>query len=350
MQQTSRFRALLASPDEELCNRTESLFESLEGQVDLLPDGEALLAAAPDLRVGSVVLLDSRMSAVDNGQLLAAMHESGVAKRASIAVISHGYSERTEITNLTQAQLAHPEQFPGDMWLQRLSDGVIDDIIPRNADGLQWRTHLNTLRRGHLLRSELEHLRETTLVQAEHDRLTGALNREAILSILFRETDRVQRMGGSLCVILIDIDDFGHWNSQLGIEACDELLRQVSSRTEKLLRSYDLMGRLGNDEFLIALPGCSPINAVMLAERLRMDVFAVPFDLPSTRVVLTACFAIASSNGRSPVVVLREAEQTMADARLKGPDTIRSATQSAHSGEQRPGIFPGNRDPNLVLW
>lgn len=350
MMQPSRFRALLASPDEDLCNRTESLFDSMEGQVEMLPDGEALLAAASELRAGSVVLLDSQIAAVGNGQLLAAMHESGVAKRASIGVISHGYCEKTEISKLSDAQLAHPEQFPADLWLQRLRDGVVDDIIPRNADRLQWSTHLNTLRRGHLLRCELEHLRETTLVLAEHDRLTGALNREAILSILFRETDRVQRMGGSLCAILIDIDDFGHWNSQLGIEACDELLRQVSTRIEKLLRSYDLMGRLGNDEFLIALPGCSPINAVMLAERLRMDVFAVPFDLPSTRVMLTACFAVASSNGRSPVVVLREAEQTMADARLKGPDTIRSSKQSSLAGETRPGIFPGNRDPNLVLW
>uniref|UniRef100_E6QK30 GGDEF domain-containing protein n=1 Tax=mine drainage metagenome TaxID=410659 RepID=E6QK30_9ZZZZ len=350
MLQSSRFQVLLASPDEDLRNRTESLLESLDAGVKTLPDGEALLAAVSGLRVGSVVLLDSQIATVGNGQLLAALHETGVAKRSSIAVISHGHSDKTEIPDPAHAQLAYPEQFPAELWLQRLRDGMIDDIVPRNANLLQWSTHLNTLRRGHLLRSEVEHLRETTLAQAEHDRLTGALNREAILSVLFRETDRVQRMGGSLCVILIDIDDFGHWNSQLGIEACDELLRQISSRIGKLLRSYDLLGRLGNDEFLIALPGCSPVNAVMLAERLRMDVFAMPFDLPSTRVMLTSCFAIASSNGRSPVVVLREAEQTMDDARLKGPDTIRSARQSPFLGETRPGIFPGNRDPNLVLW
>ena len=75
--------------------------------------------------------------------------------------------------------------------------------------------------------------------------------------MLFRETDRVQRTKASLCMVLFDIDDFGHWNSRLGSDACDELLCKVVSRTTRLLRSYDLFGRPGKDEFLVALPGCS---------------------------------------------------------------------------------------------
>ena len=76
--------------------------------------------------------------------------------------------------------------------------------------------------------------------------------------MLFRETDRAQRMNSSMCLVLFDIDDFGHWNSRLGVDACDELLCQVANRTGALLRSYDMLGRPGMDEFLIALPACSP--------------------------------------------------------------------------------------------
>ena len=59
-------------------------------------------------------------------------------------------------------------------------------------------------------------LREAAALNAQMDRLTGVYNRETMLSMMFRETDRVQRMKSSLCVILFDIDDFGHWNLAAG--------------------------------------------------------------------------------------------------------------------------------------
>jgi diguanylate cyclase (GGDEF)-like protein len=147
-------------------------------------------------------------------------------------------------------------------------------------------------------------------------------NREALLAMLFRETDRVQRQNSSLCLVLFDIDDFGHWNSRLGVDACDELLCQVVRRTTRLLRSYDVLGRPGKDEFLVVLPGCSATNAMMLAERLRMDVFSLPFHVAGESIRLSACFGLASSIGRSPVVVLREAEQALERARAAGPESI----------------------------
>ena len=87
-----------------------------------------------------------------------------------------------------------------------------------------------------------------------------------MLSMMFRETDRVQRMNSSLCLILFDIDDFGHWNSRLGSDACDELLCQVVARTTRLLRSYDILGRAGQGRvsaraarlFQQSMPSCSP--------------------------------------------------------------------------------------------
>jgi diguanylate cyclase (GGDEF)-like protein len=169
---------------------------------------------------------------------------------------------------------------------------------------------------------EVEELREAVALNALTDRLTGVYNRETLLGMLFRETDRVQRMKSSLCVILFDIDDFGHWNSRLGNEACDELLRQVAARATRLLRSYDLLGRAGKDEFLMGLPGCSSVSAAMLAERLRNEVFCLPFNLEGEVVRLSACFGIAQSLGRSPVVVLREAEQALEWAKAAGPESI----------------------------
>ena len=76
------------------------------------------------------------------------------------------------------------------------------------------------------------------------------------------------------------------------------------------------------DEFLVVLPGCSMNNALMLAERLRMDVFSSPFHVGGESIRLSACFGLAASKGRSPVVVLREAEQALVRARERGPESI----------------------------
>jgi diguanylate cyclase (GGDEF)-like protein len=238
---------------------------------------------------------------MEMGQLLAAARAELSGRRVPIVLISDTVTKE---------------------WTDRLAEGIIDDLIPLATELAFLRTRLETVLRTHKKARELELLRDAAALNAQMDHLTGIYNRETILSMLFRETDRVQRMKSSLCMLLFDIDDFGHWNSRLGADACDELLCQVVARTTRLLRSYDLFGRVGKDEFLMALPGCSNVNAVMLAERLRLDVFSTPFVLAGEAIRLSACFGIASSLGRSPVVVLREAEQALQCAKTAGPESI----------------------------
>lgn len=166
------------------------------------------------------------------------------------------------------------------------------------------------------------------------DRLTGIYDRETVLTMLFRETDRAQRLHTALSVLLFDLDDFDCLAVRLGKEACDQLLWLVAARTTRLLRSYDLLGRTGEDEFLAALPGCGIENAIVLAERLRFDIFGVPFHLDEESVHLSACFGIADSQGRSPIVVLREAEEALRAAKAAGAGSIR-----AWSGLANPATF-----------
>jgi diguanylate cyclase (GGDEF)-like protein len=197
---------------------------------------------------------------------------------------------------------------------------------------------------------ELEVLREAAQLNAQMDRLTGVYNRETMLSMMFRETDRVQRMNSSLCMILFDIDDFGHWNSRLGTDACDDLLCQVVARTARLLRSYDILGRAGKDEFIVALPGCSSVNAVMMAERLRVDVFSAPFHVNGDTIRLSACFGISSSMGRSPVVVLREAEQALLVAKVSGPESIQCAGDCAQPAAAPVAFLSATSGDELLAW
>jgi diguanylate cyclase (GGDEF)-like protein len=168
--------------------------------------------------------------------------------------------------------------------------------------------------------------------------------------MLFRETDRVQRLNSSLTLLLFDLDDFGHWNSRLGSEACDDLLCQVVGRTARLLRSYDLLGRPGMDEFLVALPGCGVANAVMLAERLRIEVFGEPFHVDGESIRLSACFGIACSQGRSPGVVLREAEEALARAKTGGPESIQCFGERLCAAHAAVSFLSPSSDDELIVW
>jgi diguanylate cyclase (GGDEF)-like protein len=233
----------------------------------------------------SILLLDTRMPGVSSGRLLATLEEEGIHRRSAIALIA--------------------EQIQ-DAWIARLREGVIDDIVPRHADASAWRTHLSTMQRGHALYRELEYLRETASLDVRHDRVTGCYDRETTLRFLFRETDRVQRLRTLLSVMVVDIDNFGHWNQEFGRDACDGLLREVAVRLGHTLRSYDLLGRLEKDSFALILPGCGTIDAGMLADRIRFDVFSEPFYIEdpaagAVPVQLTASYGVAlpsSSSGR----------------------------------------------------
>jgi diguanylate cyclase (GGDEF)-like protein len=326
----SQPKILLASANPLLRGQIAAILQSLGLEVQCADTGEAALtlAAFPQHisqrpSAPGILLLDACLDGIAGGRLLASLEEAGVHPRLAIALISSPSSPE-------------PQESLAEECLARLREGIVDGIVPSSSTVAEWRNHLVAIQRAHRLACELERLREAGLLREQHDRLTGTLNRETAISLLFRETDRVQRLHGVLGILLLDIDDFGHWNLELGMDACDQLLQQVAGRLGKLLRSYDLLARVGKDEFLLALPGCSPVNTALMAERLRMEVFGEPFLVHSgadsrvresgeLRVRLSACFGLASSLGRSPVVVLRDAEQALARAKFTGPDSIACA-------------------------
>ncbi|HLY42493.1 MAG TPA: GGDEF domain-containing protein [Terracidiphilus sp.] len=150
------------------------------------------------------------------------------------------------------------------------------------------------------------------------DGITSAHSRAALLTLLFRETDRAQRTRSPLTLILIAFDPI----SGFGDSSRQSLLGDVLDRISRLTRSYDLIGRLEDDAIFILLPGCGPSGAAMFAERLKTGVVASPFTIGSASVRLSAYFGITSSIGRSPVIVLREADQALCEARASGPGSV----------------------------
>jgi diguanylate cyclase (GGDEF)-like protein len=323
---------LLASHEPALLSALEPVLNAAGARVEVVLSAEAALAAMTGPQPLGLALIDANLPGTEPDttlfQLLANAHASASSHRFPVILVSDAVTGE---------------------WSNWLAEGIIDDLIRRSAEPSYWRLRVDMALRTHLRLRELETLRDSAALNAQTDSLTGIYNRAALLSMLFRETDRVQRMQTSLCLLLFDIDDFGHWNSRLGTEICDDLLCQTVARTTRLLRSYDLFGRVGKDEFLVVLPGCATDNAMMLAERLRLDVFSTPFHVGTQAIRLSACFGIASSEGRSPVVVLREAEQALQAAKDEGPESIQSGGHPCACAAPVTFLSPSSGD-ELLAW
>jgi diguanylate cyclase (GGDEF)-like protein len=122
--------------------------------------------------------------------------------------------------------------------------------------------------------------------------------------------------------VLFGLDRCEALEGEPEVPSVKELLQAVAERTVKVLRSYDAVGHTSGGEFLLVLPGCTMVDARAMAERLRRNIFSAPFKIAGDAIFLSACFGVATSLGRSPVVVLREAEQALEWARSAGAASI----------------------------
>ncbi len=320
---------LLASPQPALLAAIEPVLLRTASRVEVVLSAHAALAALTSPAPPALALLDTTLPGMHIDDLLAATRTAENGRRFPIVLIA----DTVDTVCLT-----------------RLAEGIVDDVVLRSAEPAYWQLRIDRALSAFDNAREIDILRESAALSARTDRLTGALNREALLTALFRETDRVQRLNNSMCLAIFDIDDFGHWNSRLGIDLCDKLLRQAAARANRLLRSYDLLGRLGMDEFLIALPGCNLANGVLFVERLRADVFSMPFHVSGESIRLSACFGMASSHGRSPVVVLREAEEALHLAKASGPESIQVFGESLRHAHAPVTYLSPSTGDELIAW
>ena len=126
--------------------------------------------------------------------------------------------------------------------------------------------------------AELHHRDEAIL-----DPLTGLLNRHALVPRFVEISLQARLTGQPVSLVLCDVDGFKEINDEHGHDRGDAVLRDIAYELRKRLRSFELVYRLGGEEFLIVLPGIGLEGGVVTAERLREAVEqARPKDIPVT--------------------------------------------------------------------
>jgi diguanylate cyclase (GGDEF)-like protein/PAS domain S-box-containing protein len=150
-----------------------------------------------------------------------------------------------------------------------------------------------------------------------HDALTGLANRRHFLSAL--ETTLADRRHRSTAVFVIDLDGFKEVNDTLGHAAGDELLRQVASRMNDVMRNSDIVARLGGDEFAVLLPDTEREGADVAARKL-LAAFRRPFhvEAKTVRVGASLGVSLAPQHGAETAVLVERADLAMYRAKRAG--------------------------------
>ncbi len=187
------------------------------------------------------------------------------------------------------------------------------------------------------LRRLFDHLRaqESEMArQARTDFLTGLRSRRDFFEQGERELARAHRLGTGLAVMMLDIDFFKTVNDRYGHQTGDRVLVSLCSVCLQNIRSIDLAGRLGGEEFAILLPATDHVRALEVAERLRSSVAANPMDVGTGNpIAITISVGVASLNARHTDLqaLLQCADTALYAAKNAGRNCVQLASQSVCS-------------------
>ncbi|MBS9719308.1 sensor domain-containing diguanylate cyclase [Tianweitania sp. BSSL-BM11] len=159
---------------------------------------------------------------------------------------------------------------------------------------------------------------------AEVDVLTKVLTRRAFTVQARQVLALMDRQDRFSSVIMLDIDRFKAVNDTHGHATGDLVLSEVARICQTQLRSTDLVGRLGGEEFVVLLPGTGAKDAVRIAEKIRKAIAAAAIDVGSTSLAVTSSFGIATVDAKTSELnaLLGLADAGLYMAKSRGRDRV----------------------------
>ncbi|MFL5575337.1 MAG: diguanylate cyclase [Gemmatimonadaceae bacterium] len=163
--------------------------------------------------------------------------------------------------------------------------------------------------------------------RATTDGLTGLTNRQHFDELFAQELAKVDRFGGTVALVVADVDHFKRVNDSHGHDAGDAVLRAVATTLRERVRDVDLCARFGGEEIVLLLPHTGLAGAVETAERLRRAVEARPIMAGGKEIPVTLSFGVASypESATRREEFFAVADRALYRAKADGRNCVRSA-------------------------
>lgn len=156
------------------------------------------------------------------------------------------------------------------------------------------------------------------------DELTGIANRRRLFELGQREFDRARRYGTPLAAVLVDLDWFKKINDTYGHNTGDRVLAGIASTINRNVRTIDLFGRYGGEEFVLLLPEADRSSALEVAERIRALVQDLRFPTARGALQVTISLGVAHLSAEMPslAALIDRADQAMYAAKQAGRNRV----------------------------
>jgi two-component system, cell cycle response regulator len=216
-----------------------------------------------------------------------------------------------------------------DSELPKLAKGLdlgANDYLVRPVDRNELLARVRTQIRRKRLQERLRANYRRSLSLALTDELTGLYNRRYVFAHLNELVTRIPDAGGGTAVMLFDIDHFKQVNDRYGHPVGDEVLRELADRAVRQVRSVDLVGRLGGEEFIVVMPETGLSGAMIVADRLRMAVAVDPFarkaGIDGIPVTVSIGVAVTENGGDELERLLKRADDALYAAKNAGRNKV----------------------------
>ena len=273
-------------------------------QIHLVKDGEEAVSWAQQEKI-DLILLDVFLPGMNGFEVCRHLKEMEQTRSIQIVII-------TCLGDLESK-------------IRAIELGADDFLVkPLNAD--EFRVRVNALVKKKAYLDRLHANYETAMHSAITDKLTGLYNHAYFKHFLELEIKRSARQGHSVALIMIDIDDFKHYNDTLGHLAGDEILKEVGHLIRENIRDVDLGVRYGGEEFAVVLPNVDIKGALKTADRIRQLIHShsFPHETPALQEKITVSVGVAlcRSDLRSNLELIQMADSALYKAKREGKNRV----------------------------
>jgi diguanylate cyclase (GGDEF)-like protein len=300
---SSSGQVLIAEDDAMFRRILQSWLESWGYQVVVAEDGAEAWNILQQDHPPELLILDWIMPEIDGTELCRRIRERKRSPYQYILLVT-GKDDRQDV-------------------VRGLEAGA-DDYLTKPFDRNEFQARLRVGRRILTLQHDLINARDELQFQATHDILTGVWNRGAVLDLLHRELERAARARTSTSVLMLDLDHFKKINDTYGHLTGDAVLREVANRITQSVRSYDLVGRYGGEEFLLVLAACGKSEIEQSADRIRLAIASTPILSVSSEIAVTASIGatVIADGGVTQEEILLTADKALYQSKNDGRNRV----------------------------